>query len=299
VASRFGQPNPFLCNDQSAAKLSPHTKIFDMLYLAYGPATLINIAMDEILGRSLHYKIANQTLEWFGNDSLENNQYYKNRRMSDLIEFGWVDKTFTYSFNEHGFRSETFTDESSVVFLGASDTLGTGMPLEETWTYIVAKELGLRRYNLGQGGGSGSLCFRLASYWLPILKPKVVIYMSPLNTRYELATSHTGETIYHQLSPSMLYGLSPFWNRFKDKDLMNELTQYYNQWAETEINLTLLESKNKLAISKLADNIDAKFALADGQSDWDDAMCDFARDLIHGGVQTNKNIANIILDRLS
>lgn len=254
--------------------------------------------MDDILGRSLHFRLANQTLEWFGNDSFGRKKYHIEHRLSDLIDFGWLDRNFTYSFNECGFRSETFVDEPSVVFLGASDTLGTGMPLEETWTYIVAKELGLRRYNLGQGGGSGSTCFRLASYWLPKLNPKTVIYMSPLNTRYELVTSHTGETIYHQLSPSMLYGLSPFWNNFKDKDLMKELTRYYNQWAETELNLTLLEAKNKLAISKLADDINAKFVLADSQSDWDDAMCDFARDLIHGGVQTNKNIANIILERL-
>ena len=250
-------------------------------------------------GHSLHSEFAGQTLDWFGNDSFEKHCYYKKTRLSELEQFGLVDQEFTYTFNTHGFRSEEFNTEDSIVFLGASDTLGTGMPLEDTWTYLVAKELGLRRYNLGQGGGSGCTSFRLASYWLEHLNPKVVVYMSPLNPRCELAKDDSGETIYHQLSPAISAGLSPFWKKFQDEELKKDLIQYYNQWISSDDNLILLQHKNNLAIDKLSGNMNAKFILADSDKDWGIATCDLARDLMHGGVETNKNIAKMVLERIS
>lgn len=250
------------------------------------------------LGISFHTHYAGQTLEWFGTDNPETYEYNLKNRYDEMVEYDCIDRKFTYEFNDLGFRSETFSEGDCIVFLGASDTLCTGVSLEDSWPYQVASSLNLKRYNLGLGGGSGSSAFRMAQYWLPKLNPKVVVLMSPMNTRFELADDSTGERAYYQLGPSMYEKSSAYWDYFKSKHLKSDLMHFYKLWIAAEDNLLLLQQKNNMAVAYLASTINAKFALADSITDCKDIAVDLGRDLLHAGPKTNKLMTDIVLSRI-
>lgn len=251
------------------------------------------------LGTSAHIHLASQTVEWFGMDTEEAYQRHMKNKHDLMLEYGWVDKKFTYQFNEHGFRSEEFTGGDSIVFLGASDTLCTGVPLEESWPYKVASSLNLKRYNLGLGGASGSTAFRMAKYWLDKLNPKIVVLMSPMNTRFELADEIDGQRAYFQLGPNMYEKKSAYWDYFKNKQLKSDFFHFYKVWSAAEDNLLLLQEKNELAIECLVNKFNAKFVLADSDKDCKEIAVDLGRDLTHAGTKTNQIITNLILNRIS
>lgn len=250
------------------------------------------------LGISFHAHLAGKTLEWFGMDNEKAYQHNITNSYDAMLENGWVDKKITYEFNEYGFRSEEFADGDSIVFLGASDVLCTGVPVEESWPYKVANNLKLKRYNLGLGGASGSTAFRMATYWLEKLKPKIVVLMSPLDVRFELADDMSGSRAYYQIGPAMFDKDSVYWENFKNTHMKSEFSQFYKMWTSSEDNLFLLQKKNEMAIAHLASTIDAKFALADSNRDCKDIAVDLGRDLTHAGTKTNQLITNLILDRI-
>lgn len=250
------------------------------------------------LGMSFHEHLAGKSLEWFGMDTEEVYQQHIKSKYDLMHQYGWVDKKFTYQFNEHGFRSEEFVGGDSIVFLGASDTLCTGVPLEESWPYKVASSLNLKRYNLGLGGASGSTAFRMAKYWLDKLNPKIVVLMSPMNTRFELADDDDNQRAYFQLGPNMYEKNSAYWAHFKNKQLKSDFFHFYKVWIAAEDNLILLQEKNELAIECLASRINAKFVLADSVKDCKDIAVDLGRDLVHAGTETNKLMADVVLSRI-
>jgi hypothetical protein len=250
------------------------------------------------LGISFHAHLAGKTLEWFGMDTEKAYQYNIINRYDAMLENGWVDKKITYEFNEYGFRSGSFEEGDSIVFLGASDTLCTGVPLEDSWPYHVANNLNLKRYNLGLGGASGNTAFRMATYWLEKLKPKIVVLMSPLNVRFELADDMSGSRAYYQIGPNMFEKDSVYWGNFENGHLKSELSHFYKMWTSSEDNLFLLQKKNEMAIAHLASTINAKFVLADSDKDCKDIAVDLGRDLTHAGTKTNQLITNLILDRI-
>jgi len=139
------------------------------------------------LSISPYYRHANQTLSWLGFDQ---ELYYKNNlkiNYDQLQENGWIDyEPFTYSFNSLGFRGPEFTDEPCLVTLGCSLTFGIGLPYDSTWAVLLAKKLDLKLVNLGVGGTSNDVAFRLAYSWLPRLNPKIVVLNATFSDRFEI-----------------------------------------------------------------------------------------------------------------
>ena len=259
------------------------------------------------VGKSIHHRLSGKIVNWLVGDSQEIYNHNLKHHYDLLESNGWLNRTIDYSFNRHGFRSEEFSSDDSIVFLGASDTLGVGLPIEYTWCHIVAQELKLKMFNLGQGGSSGCTAFRLASYWIPILKPKVVILMSPLNPRIELISDSLLSDIntehkrsYYQMGPHVLDTRSYFWSYISDHSVKKELQSFYHAWSSSELNLTLMQQKNNLAISMLAQQSGSKFILACSEKDWKGTHgTDYSRDLQHCGMKGNQIVAELILDRVS
>lgn len=142
-----------------------------------------------MLGKSPHFEFANSTTSWFSIDSEEffNSNMENPDRIQKMQNLGWKSDSITYTFNSHGFRSDSF-DGDGALFLGCSFTFGTGMIWERTWAYLTAKELNLKCWNLGVNGGSNDTAFRLATYWIPELKPKYVFYLPTQPHRVEIFT---------------------------------------------------------------------------------------------------------------
>lgn len=216
--------------------------------------------------------LANTELYWLPMDT---EQLYKenlNNKRELLEKYNWIDSNFTYKFNSHGFRCEEFTNDPSVVFLGCSMTVGIGIPVEATWASLVSSELNLFCYNLGIGGTSNDTAFRMANSWLERIRPKIVIFCQTYDHRIEL-----------------------FGPEGAIANISTELPEFYNTWLSNKFNATLLETKNRLAIAQLCNQLGIKFLSVSVE---EIQYQDLARDLAHPGTQSNVDFSKLVLGRL-
>jgi hypothetical protein len=230
--------------------------------------------MDAIRLQSLYKHFSNKKIDWLPMDTKE--LYEKNLKENYklLSDNNWIDNPFTYKFNGRGFRSDEFTSNSAVMFFGCSLTIGIGIPWESTWSYLISKSLGLNCFNLGQGGASNDTAYRLASNWIKLIKPKIVVFMNTPGPRSEIIVD----------------------NKFKEIDV--HYREYYNDtmfhdWISTDINALLNQEKNTLAIKQLCNDQGIKFVSHAPFVRGD--YFDLARDLMHPGINSNAVMAHKIL----
>jgi len=110
-------------------------------------------------------------------------------REDDYKRFGWLDgkgevKFVIYKLNKYGFRTP-FTKEPSLVVAGCSNTFGTGLNIEQTWGYKLAKKLDLPLVNIATPGASNDQVYRLVKTFLPELSPKLLVCLMPDSNRHE------------------------------------------------------------------------------------------------------------------
>jgi len=136
--------------------------------------------------------------EWF-----DNSCYYNKRdsstHYSDYVpldqkellgKFGWLDengeiKKLTYNTYDYGFRTP-LRDKPSAVFIGCSNTFGTGLNIEQTFSYKLSQKLNLPLVNLGIPGASFDQTYRVLKTFLPKLNPKYVFCLIPDAARAEV-----------------------------------------------------------------------------------------------------------------
>ena len=217
--------------------------------------------------------LANRTVKWLPQDTEE--LYLENLKSNQLAleRNGWIDTEITYKFNSFAFRCEEFTNDPSILFLGCSHTVGVGLPVDHTWPTIVANKLNLKCYNLGQGGGSADTAYRLGSYWIPKILPKIVVFLIPDIHRLEVIREHTIEFLTPMYLP-VYYSV------------------FFNKWASVETNSQLNSEKNTLALVQVSQRNGCKFIYV-AASNLNGT--DRARDLAHFGTQANLNFSNTVL----
>ena len=233
-------------------------------------------------------KYAGQKLEWLPCDTEENFQ----RLIQDpthieyFREQGWLEPgAITYNINSHGFRSNEFRPgERNIVALGCSYTIGIGLPLKDLWPTLVGDALGLTAYNLAWGGVGSDTCYRLAEYWLPKLRPELIVMLAPPRSRIELLTIDTNiqAEVFLPASESCI---------FSDKDI------FLKNWFANEENAKINNRKNRLAVEKLCDNLGIKCLTYDAH---DFMACSreevgYARDYMHAGPIAHQNILKRVL----
>jgi hypothetical protein len=222
---------------------------------------------------SIYSELANQEVDWIPGDTQK--QYQQNLIDRPSMLGAWKDRRFTYRFNSQGFRCEEFSQDIGILFLGCSYTVGVGLPVEETWPYLVAKSLGLNYANLAQAGGSNDTAFRLGYHWIPRLKPKIVFLLSPEVHRFELV----GNDLIHFLSPTNISA------RFKS---------YAEEWMICTTNPEINKIKNTSALQYICNQHDVKFFET---ASYDLKRIDYARDIAHPGVESNRQFAQSILNK--
>jgi len=124
---------------------------------------------------------------WYQTDSYEN--YLRNGNR----EYGPED--ITYQFNQSGYRSKEFSEIDHTAFkvlvIGCSNTLGLGLPLNETYgeqlrqRLLVRYDLLVEIINLGLGGRSIDYVARCLYQSVPILRPHYVFCLLPAFSRRE------------------------------------------------------------------------------------------------------------------
>jgi len=229
---------------------------------------------------SAYPQYAGQTLNWLTADTKD--RYNKNLKhhRDELDKNGWIDTSIEYSFNKYGFRSDEFIDDNAIMFLGCSHTVGIGLNREDTYADIVAKELNLKHYNLAIGGGSNDSAFRIGQYWIPKIKPKLVVLISPTLERFEILYNKS----FIQLLP---------------KCIPPNLTKFYNIWCSNNHNLECNKLKNQLALQFITEQAGCKFVCIEiTDIIIPETTIDYARDLMHFGVESNKGSARILLEKI-
>ena len=219
-------------------------------------------------------KFKNQSLLWHSGDTKE--LFEENRKANKLREWHSV-SNMEYNFNSYGFRANEFLETDNVLSLGCSFTFGEGIHEYQTWSNIVSKTLGFANFNLGIPGASADCCFRMATNWIPQLKPKVVLYQSPEPSRFEWF-DHTLKRPHNMLASSKNH------------------SAFYKEWILNENNLKFNYLKNLYAIQHLAESHGAKFIHIALNNI---VRLDFARDLGHYGPKTNQAVAEDILRQLN
>jgi hypothetical protein len=239
--------------------------------------------MNTLLNSHSYQQFSGKILNWdiFDSEERYNNNFKNNLKL--LEKNKWTERKFTYRFNNDGFRSNEFdSNKKSILFLGCSLTFGTGLPIEETYGYKVADNLGLEFYNLGLGGSSNDTAYRLSSYYIPRLNPKIVILANPEITRLELCN---GQQIFYYRAQMKYY----------------QIDSFYKKWISDDINSILNYQKNTLAIENLCLKNNIKFINFDAPKWFLEDFIekdDYARDLIHPGVKTHYHVYKKLIDQI-
>jgi hypothetical protein len=232
--------------------------------------------------------VANQTLKWLPTDTentfqqlIQNEEYCEYFRKK-----GWLEPdAITYRINSNGFRSEEFDPNAdSMVALGCSYTIGIGLPEQATWSYLVSQALGLKNYNLAWGGTSADTCFMLADYWLPVLRPKLVVMAAPPKHRFDLISEKINHCYDTYLPASEIGGA--------DQD------GFVKTWFLNDRNADLNNARNRLAIEGLCSRLKIR-CLTYNAHDWfakSREEVEYARDRMHAGPLGHKLFAERIVN---
>ena len=190
-----------------------------------------------------------------------------------------------YRFNEHGFRSKSWQDntEECYVAFGCSNTFGVGTPEHLRWSNIIEETLGKPVFNLGIGHGSADSVTRLAIGWLHEIKPTKVFVLWPPIVRWEIATKNKIITI----SPTTL----------KERNFTEEQNKINYASLDEEFNFQINSLRNKHTLKVICDNLNIKLYTLDFQT------CRHidkkgARDGMHNGPFYQRAIADEFINLL-
>ena len=244
--------------------------------------------MDRFKYNYTHWKITSKWMAgeslWCPTDTKEN--WHKIKHLSE--KNGWTENNVSYRINSYGFRhhEEFCEDRNGLVALGCSNTFGIGVNYEQSWPYYVAKELGMNPINLGQPGGSINACYRVAAEWVPIIKPKVVMWFIPDRSRIEL---------WHNQGDGVGPDTAGSWQQTP------KLKNYFEVSNEAELNVRLYKQahlaamfhvcrETKLILVEVSDGLDnwPKVKKLEGDGTPDGAT--LARDNLHPGPKVWREI---------
>jgi hypothetical protein len=222
-------------------------------------------------------ELVNTTVNWLPMDTqkLFSRNKKKKGTLAQLKKNNWLDYNIEYKFNSKGFRCIEFSNKPSIIFLGCSYTMGIGLNLHDTFSHHVSEKLSLVNYNLGLAGGSNSACFRFGYYWIPKIKPKIVIQMATFKERFEVMK-----------------------NDYVDTFLGTEKNARY--WVENSLNAELDFVKCTAGIKSICEENDVKFLQFTVEDDLlvNNDKKDLARDLAHVGSATHEKTADQILNKI-
>jgi lysophospholipase L1-like esterase len=232
--------------------------------------------------------LAGQHLEFLPTDSRDSLE-----RLCAVEEYrayfqqqGWLEPgAISYRINSAGFRCEEFDPLApNLLALGCSYTIGLGLPLQDLWPSLVGQALQLRVCNLGWGGVSADTCYRLAEYWIPCIRPRLVVMLTPPVDRFELHMA-TGSIPVENFMPQSEAESAPYVQQY--------LRHYYGNEANSQIN----RRKNQAALRSLCDQhgVPCQIYNCDEWMNLTREQIGYARDRMHAGPPGHQRLADQII----
>lgn len=225
-------------------------------------------------------KYMNTVLDWCDTDNESRFKLNMKIHKDKIKKLGWTDSGITYSFNKQGFRSDSFRKKCSILFNGCSQTMGTGLPLEKTWTGQVTEHYGVNYHNIAIAGSDWNGIAQRSIFWLPKLKPKVYIIKAPPSTRF---------------------------NWWKDKELQgsSNMSQQQLMKDKTVVDLTTSGSNYEwfrysamTTIESMCKDLDIKLLYVPMGRITKPNSNDLARDLVHWGCIENNHLTDWVIKKM-
>ena len=232
------------------------------------------------------------TIHWFPSDTEERYlghlKFNRNARM--LEENGWIDKQIDYHLGIQGFRHDgtqpdVTSERGGVIWLGDSNTFGTGMEIERTWPWIchhsneITKDL--RYINFGCPGFGIDTYYRILKFYINDVKPDYVIMTNPwITTRAEVYNVHGHWGV---MTPNDDASYAEHHHVFSNQASMIRWVKNLDaiKWLCHQHNVKFMSPED--SNSKLI----KKFRHQGIAGDW-------ARDLMHPGYENNKYNAEVM-----
>lgn len=242
----------------------------------------------------------NVTVKWSGMDHAEN--YRNNPRKSD-----WDGVDITYQYNPQGFRCpdlDKLAGQKVNIALGCSFTEGVGLPIDSAWPTLVEQQTEYPMLNLGIGGGASDSVARILTNVSGLFDIQTVYILWPPSHRLE---NYLLLDQNHKLVANKVYKNGEM---IVPKDTIRKIETIYPMdskleyaWAMTDEMSEQRLFRNQLLVALLAQKFG--FNLVEVTIEQVIRQCrglpkeelDFARDGVHWGVETQKSIAKIMLDR--
>jgi len=246
--------------------------------------------MQDILKMGLDYapttrltEYANSNHLWLFGDDEE--LYQKNLQKPEVVNYVTAfEGKINYKLNSHGFRTKEINrDTTSIVALGCSHTFGLGLPEEDTYIAKLASMLNTSYYNLGVPGGASDTAFRIASYWLPIIKPKVVVMIVPHIARFELLEAKGGTRMFVP-------------NEMPPPGTHRDIHRFF---ITNDENLVLNRQKNLLGIEAIVNRYNGTFYCYSEEIIGKECENDLARDWQHSGPKQNLKVAKLMYEDIT
>lgn len=199
-------------------------------------------------------------------------------------------KIITYNYNNFGHRSKNIEEidlSNYILFFGCSHTMGIGNAVEDTYPYLIANTLKCDYYNMSvEGSGTDIMMHNLTTWLLHVKeKPKLLVWQWPNPQRY-LTVEGTAPHIIangiwkHNSKKNTDFILAGDANNFFHSKTL--LSAEYLKTLTSKKQIPIIE------VSLINDNSTSKIFFD---------LVDKARDESHFGIQSNKNIANNIVNR--
>lgn len=187
-----------------------------------------------------------------------------------------------YLYNNLGHRCKRIDEidlNNYILFIGCSHTEGVGNSIIDTFPYIVSTELKYDYYNLSVGGTGIDTMIHNLNIWLHKIKhePKYIVWQWPESTRY---LSYDGKNI-------SIHGTWENDINTKNFIIAGDMSNYF--YARMKLAELLLEQLNNV--------VEIDFFTKTNKNIFFEKL-DLARDDLHYGVQSNKNLAKLLIDKL-
>jgi len=226
---------------------------------------------------------ATSTVDFVGSDHENRFKENLNIRSDD-----WYYRThkITYSYNSLGHRCKDAEDidlDNYLLFAGCSHAEGIGLELEKTYPYRIAEMLGCDYYNLALGGSGIDLMTHNLTMWHKYIpkKPKALIILWPHETRF--LTTYKGDIRLNLVSDGN-YKAKRFILAGEDVNFFSARKQF----SETLIT-NLYDGCKIIQAGWYKYPKDLPLSLG---------VSDFARDLVHSGIESNEKFAAEIAELL-
>jgi len=217
--------------------------------------------------------------EYSGHDSPE---LFEKNLKTKSSNWYYRNKSIDYIYNNLGHRCKRIDEidlNNYILFIGCSHTEGVGNRIIDTFSYIVSNELKCDYYNLSVGGtGIDTMIYNL-NIWLHKInnKPKYLVWQWPEPTRY---LSYDGKNI-------SFHGTWQNDTNTNNFIIAGDMSNYF--YARMKLAEILLE--------QLPNVVEIDFFTKTNKNIFFDCL-DLARDDLHYGVESNKNLATLLLNKL-